>query len=115
MSARSERRRLARDRFKNEQRYEAPADSEPDGKGFLQAWVPQTGVTFLANGAFVRSIIDPKTDEGLVAFDIDGKWNHAAKDTLSVICHRDVAREMGQYLLDAADAAKRDEIEWRNK
>ncbi len=112
MSDRAERRRLARDRFKNEARYEPPSDSSPAGEGFAKPWVPRPGVTFMAEGAMVRSIINPKNGDGMVAFDLGGRWKSAADDTLSVICHRDVAREIGQYLLDAADAAKRDEQTW---
>jgi len=93
-----------------ENRAEPPEGSEPDGPGFGKPWVPRPGVTFLAKGAVVRSALDLTKGrvDGIVAMDVLGKWNHAAADTLSIICHPGVAREWGQYLIEAADAADAD-------
>lgn len=77
-----------------------------------QPWVPQIGVTFIATGALVRSLIDltkGREGNGLVGIDVAGKWNHAAKDTLSIITDSDVAEEWGHYLIEAAQAARKDQ------
>lgn len=92
-------------------RMQPPEGSEPDGPGFGKTWVPRRGVTFLASGALVRSLIDlseANDGQGLVGMDIEGKWNHAAKDVLSIIAHPDVAEEWGNYLIEAAAAARKD-------
>jgi hypothetical protein len=73
-------------------------------------------VTFLAEGAFVRSLIDLTEDHrglGLVGIDVQGKWNHGARDTLSMICHPEVAEEWGRFLLEAAAAARKDQRRYR--
>jgi hypothetical protein len=84
--------------------------SEPEGSGFSKTWVPQPGVTFLANSAFVRSIIElePGPVHGLVAIDIEGKWNHGAHDTLSIITSPEVAKEWAEFMIEAASAAPGD-------
>jgi hypothetical protein len=88
-----------------------PAEgSEPEGPGFGKPWRAQPGVTFLAEGAFVRTIIElePGPPQGLVAIDVQGKWNHGARDTLSIICHPEVATEWGAFLGEAAKTAPAD-------
>lgn len=93
-------------------RMQPPEGSEPEGPGFGKPWVPQVGVTFMASGALVRSLIDMTAGQegnGLVAMDVAGKWNHAAADTLSIITHPDVAEEWGHYLIDCAAAARKDQ------
>ena len=92
-------------------RLEPIEGSEPEGTGFGKPWVPQIGVTFLANGALVRSLLDLTEGherEGLVGMDVTGKWNHAAEDTLSIIAHPDVAEEWGRFLIAGAEAARKD-------
>jgi hypothetical protein len=76
-------------------RVQPPEGSEPEGAGFGKPWVPQASVTFLAFGAYVRSIVrtEPPPARGLVGMDVPGKWNHGAKDTLSLIVRPEVARE----------------------
>ena len=95
----------------SEERAEPRPGSEPEGAGYGKEWVPAPGVTFLAEGAFVRSVLDATQGRwiGIVAMDVEGKWNHGAKDTLSILMHRDVAAEWGRYLVDAALAAAHDE------
>ena len=98
------------DRKENE-RMGPPEGSEPEGHGFGKPWVPQVGVTFIATGALVRSLVDltkGREGEGLVGIDVAGKWNHAAKDTLSIITDPEVAEEWGHFLIEAALAARKD-------
>lgn len=87
-----------------------PKGSEPEGRGFGKPYRPQPGVTFLAYGAFVRSLVsvEPPPPTGLVAVDVEGKWNHGAHDTLSLIVDPEVAREWGRYLIEGADKAEQD-------
>lgn len=87
--------------------------SEPEGAGFGKPWVPAPGVTFLVFGAYTRSIIDPDKNEGLVAVDLEGKWNHGAIDTLSCIISKEVAWELAAFLAQAVQAATKDEERWR--
>jgi hypothetical protein len=98
-------------------RMDPPEGSEPEGADMGKPWVPRPGVTFLAEGAYVRSIVavQPPPPRGLVGIDVAGKWNHGAKDTLSLITSPDTAREWGQALLEAADAAERDEAQVRRE
>lgn len=99
----------------SDERMQAPEGSEPEGAGIGKPWVPRPGVTFLAQGAFVRSLIDQTKGhegEGLVGVDVQGKWNHGAKDTLSMIVHPDVAEEWGQFLIDGAKAARADQARY---
>jgi hypothetical protein len=88
-----------------------PEGSEPEGPGWMKPWRPQPGVTFLAFGAYTRSLVavEPPPPRGLVGVDVQGKWNHGAKDTLSLIVVAHTAREWGAALIEAADAAERDE------
>jgi hypothetical protein len=96
------------------ERAEPAPGSEPEGGGFGKPWVAQPGVTFLAESAFVRSVVDVGSGgQGLVAIDVQGKWNHGARDTLSIICHPDVAKEWADFLVHAAHAAPRDAARWR--
>jgi hypothetical protein len=99
------------------ERMEPPEGSEPDGPGWLKAWRPQPGVTFLAAGAYTRSLvaIDPPPPRGLVGVDVEGRWNHGGEDKLSLIVHPDTAREWGEALIEAADAAERDERKVRGR
>lgn len=93
-------------------RMEPPEGSEPQGAGFGKPWVPQIGVTFVASGAFVRSLIavtGGSDGDGLVGIDVAGKWHSGAKDTLSIVVHPDVAEEWGHYLIECAAAARRDQ------
>lgn len=100
-------------------RYTAPKRRRPDGDGFGKPYVPDPGVTFLIHGAEVSSVLGFNKTRGVeepqatVAIDMGGKWNHGAKDTLTAFCHPDIAREMAQALLEAADAAERDVITWK--
>jgi hypothetical protein len=99
----------------NEERMQPPEGSEPEGAGFGKPWAPQPGVTFLAAGAFVRSLIDQtkgREGHGLVGVDVQGKWNHGAADTLSLIVSPDIAEEWGQCLIDGAKAARVDQVRW---
>lgn len=88
-----------------------PEGSEPEGAGMGKPWVPQPGVTFLAFGAYSRSLvaIEPPPPRGLVGADVRGKWNHGAEDTLSLLIDPEVAEEWGRDLIAAARAARRDE------
>jgi hypothetical protein len=43
--------------------------------------------------------------------DVKGKWNHGAEDTLSMIASPDTIREWADAMLEAADAAERDEAQ----
>lgn len=91
-------------------RTEARPGSEPDGPGFGRPWVATPGATFIADGAFVRSVVAATSPpRGLVAMDLPGRWNRAAKDTLSVIISPETAEELGAFLTEAAGAARRDE------
>ena len=93
-------------------RMEPPEGSEPDGPGPGNVWVPQVGVTFIATGAYVRSLLDMtsgREGQGLVGIDVAGKWNHAAKDTLSIITTPDMAEEWGRFLIEVAAAAREDQ------
>jgi hypothetical protein len=98
------------------ERMEPPSGSEPEGPGMGKPWVPQPGVTFLAFGAYVRSLVALQPEvAGLVGADVGGKWNHGAPDTLSLIMAPDTAREIAEALLDAAGAAERDEAQVRRE
>lgn len=104
------------DRMDSERAQPGPG-ATPEGEGWLKPWVPQPGVTFLAEGASVRSLValEPPPARGIVGVDVPGKWNHGARDNLSLICHADVAEEWGRYLVDAAGAARRDETAYREQ
>lgn len=86
--------------------------SEPEGRGFGRPYKVPVGTTFLAEGAFVRSVIDVRGRQGIVAVDLAGKWNHAARDTLAVMLRAEVAEELSGYLSTAAAAARSDWQEW---
>lgn len=93
-----------------------PEGSEPEGQGVGKPWVPRPGVTFLAFGALVRSLLDQTKGHegsGLVGVDVQGKWNHGAHDTLSIIVRPDVAEEWGRFLLEGAAAARLDQERYR--
>jgi hypothetical protein len=88
--------------------------SEPEGGGFGKPWVPQPGVTFLVEGAYVRSLVDITTGpKGLVGVDVQGKWNHGAKDTLSILVHPEVAEQWGEWMMKGAAGAREDEAVYR--
>ncbi len=80
-------------------------------------WVPRPGVTFLASGAYTRSLVavEPPPPRGLVGVDLTGKWNHGAEDPLSLIVYPDVAEEWGTDLIAAAGGARRDEDKVRGQ
>ena len=100
----------------SDERMQPPEGSEPEGPGWLKAWVPRPGVNFLAFGAYTRSLVavEPPPPRGLVGADIKGKWNHGAEDTLSLIIGPDVAEEWGRDLIAAAQAARKDEAKVRH-
>lgn len=67
--------------------------------------------TFLVFGAFTESMIGATLGEApraLVRADLTGKWNHGAEDKPVLMMSPEVAREWGQTLTVAADAAERD-------
>lgn len=76
-----------------------------------KTWVPRPGVTFLVFRTTNRSVVavEPPPPRGLVGIDADGKWNHGGEDTLSMLVDPEIAREWGAQLIEAADAAERDE------
>lgn len=80
-------------------------------------WVPRPGATFLVFGTYNRSLVavEPAPPRGLVGIDAKGKWNHGSDDTLSMIVSPEVAREWGEQLIEAADAAERDEATVRRR
>jgi hypothetical protein len=96
-------------------RVEPTPDSEPEGRGIGKVYAPQTGTTFLGFGAFVRSIIaaQPEPAQPLVSVDLEGKWNHGAKDRLSILLSPELALELAALLKEAAPAAREDVIAWR--
>jgi hypothetical protein len=99
-----------------EERTQPPEGSEPEGPGFGKPWVPRPGVTFVASGAYVRSLIDlteGREGRALIGMDVTGKWNHAAPDTLSIVVSPDVALEWAEYIIEAHAACEADERRWR--
>lgn len=96
-------------------RMRAPIGSEPQGGGFGKPWAPQPGVTFLAAGALVRTVIEvePGPPQALLAVDVEGKWNHGAKDTLSMLVLPDVALEWATFMVECVAACPGDEARYK--
>lgn len=72
--------------------------------------------TYLYSGAFMETMVNPEPIEGMVRLDLHGQWSKHVVDlprdpvlTMSA----DSARELGQLLLGAADAADRDAARWK--
>jgi hypothetical protein len=67
--------------------------------------------TFLVFGAFTESMVGLAAGEApraLVRADLTGKWNHGAEDKPVLIVGPQTAREWGETLIEAADAAEAD-------
>lgn len=98
-----------------QERYAGRTDAEPEGPGFEKPYVLDDTV-YLAKGAVVRSVIDPRDGRGLVVVDFGGKWNKKPGEvTLSMVIHREVANEIALYLHESVAASVRDEAEWRRR
>jgi hypothetical protein len=79
----------------------------PDASGH----VDPDAATYLAAGAFVRSMVGLTLGEApapRVLVDLEGKWNHGAADGLTLVATPELAEELAAYLLEAAKAARRD-------
>lgn len=73
--------------------------------------------TFLTEGVFAETMIDTCEDPvGLVRLDLHGRWSKRVErlpDDPVLQLNAEFARELGQILLEAADAADRDADRWR--
>lgn len=72
--------------------------------------------TFLTHGAFLETMINPEPVYGIVRIDLDGEWSQRVTelpDEPVLMLRSGAAREIGQALLDGADAADRDAAKWR--
>jgi len=89
--------------------------SEPEGPGFSKPYLAGVGTTFLFGGAYVRTVIDVANERGLVVLDIQGRWNHGARDTLTLFLTADGAKEVGPMLVEAAEACPGDWERYRRE
>ncbi len=71
----------------------------------------ETGTTYLAFGSHVSSGVALRAGQApaaLIQLSLTGKWNHGAADELQVMLTPELAKELGGYLGDAAEAAEHD-------
>jgi hypothetical protein len=69
------------------------------------------GTTYLAFGSHVSSGVALQAGQAPAArvqLSLTGKWNHGAADELQVLLTPELAKELGGYLGDAAEAAEHD-------
>lgn len=109
----SNKRRARRGRGGKQKQELVAERTSPARDGFVR--VDKTK-TFLVEGAFMETMIHPgPPPEGLVRLDLSGYWSKRVRqlpDEPVLELAASTAREIGQALLEGADAAERDAAEW---
>ena len=87
--------------------------SNPEGPGFGKPYVPKPGATFVAEGAFVTSLLgNNERPMPLIAMDVQGHFLGLKGNlTMSIIVHADVADDWGPAMTEAAKVARAEAIE----